>query len=77
MEPIGKHDDAGCEQRRDSIQLCARRDGDICPQNVPSHSTSDAGQHAEQRCHDGIESMRKRLVRSGHREESQPAGVEY
>lgn len=46
LEPIGRHDNAGSEQRRDSVQLCAQHDRDICQQNVPSDSTSDAGQHA-------------------------------
>src|SRR3954471_13991720 len=72
LEPIGKNDNAGSEQRRDSIQLCAQHDRDICQQNVPSDSTSDAGQHAEQRCHDGIESVRQRLPLQTPRREPAP-----
>jgi hypothetical protein len=63
-------------QSGDGVKIGAQYGGNLGQKHIAGHAAADPGQHAEGRCHDGVQPEGERLLRAGNREEPQSRSVE-
>ena len=61
---------SGAGQDGDSIKIGALYGWNFGQEHVRGHATADPRQHAESRCHDGVQPKGKRLLRAGYRKKA-------
>ena len=61
---LANHHHRSAGQRCDRVKVGAQDRGNFGQEDVAHHAAADAGQHPEQRRHDGIEPERERLLRA-------------